>query len=523
MKVLVSDPISELGLDVLKKANLTVDYLPEWTLEELKMHVADASAWIVRSGTKITKEHLDTAESLQIIGRAGVGVDNIDVPAATRKGIVVVNTPEVNTISAAEHTVGMMLAFSRNIPQGHSSVKAGEWNRHALVGIELKGKTLGIVGFGKIGREVHHRCKAFQMKILGYDPFLTQDMINPDEVTLVDLDTLTRKSDFITLHLPINKETLNLFDLNRLKMMKSTAVIINVARGGIINEEELALALNEQIIAGAALDVFSVEPLKHEHPLVKAKNIILTPHLGASTHEAKEGVSIAVCESVRNYLDNGKLSSALNFPISNFENLNNISPYLELSEKLGMTQGYFSDGAVSAIKIECAGSIKDTHPLTLSFLKGFLSRRVSERLNLINAETIANDMGITIEKGESSDTGGYTNLIRTTVVMKDSSSSIHGTVFDSNRVSFVRFMGYDLDIEPRGTILFIKNKDVPGVVGKVGMLLGESRVNIGIYLLSRKEDGFAMSAIRVDNEISEETFDTLKELEEIVFLQQIQY
>ncbi len=523
MKVLISDPVSESGLDLLKKANLHVDYLPEWTEEELKTHVSDASGWVVRSGTKVTEELLEEAKNLQIIGRAGVGVDNINIPAATRKGVVVVNTPEVNTISAAEHTIGMMLAAARNIPQGHSGLKKGEWNRHALVGIELRRKTLGIVGIGKIGREVIQRCKSFQMNILGYDPFLTQDMLNKDEVTLVDLDTLTRDSDFITLHLPINDKTRNLFDLNRLKMMKTTAVIINVARGGIINENDLVTALNEDIIGSAALDVYSSEPLNPDHSLIKTKHVILTPHLGASTQEAKEGVSIAVCESVRDYLNDKKLTGALNIPISDFGNLSELTPFLGLAEKLGTTHGHFIEGAVSSIKVECAGDIKDPNPLTLSFLKGFLSKRVSERLNFINAEAIAKELGITVEKAESSDSGGYANLIRTTVSKGDKSTTIHGTVFDENRIAFTHFLGYDLDIEPRGTILFIKNKDVPGVVGKVGTILGECGVNISVYLLSRKKDGFALGAIRVDNEVSTETFAALKELEEIVILQQIHY
>ena len=523
MKVLISDPISISGIDLLKKAGLSVDYLPELIEDELKNYVSDVSGWIVRSGTKVTEGLLNLAENLQIIGRAGVGVDNIDIPAATRKGVVVINTPEVNTVSAAEHTIGMMLSLARNIPQGHFGLINGEWNRHDLVGVELKGKTIGIVGIGKIGREVIQRCKAFQMNIIGYDPYCTQDMFKNNEVNLVDLDTLTRESDFISLHLPINDKTRNLFDLRRLKMMKTTAAIINVARGGIVNELDLVNALNKDIIGGAALDVYSTEPLISNHPLTKTKHVVLTPHLGASTKEAKEGVSIAVCESIRDFLIHKILAGGYNIPISDYGNFTELSPFLDLAEKLGTTHGYFIEGAVSSIKVECAGAISNISSLTSSFLKGFLSERVSERLNFINAEVVAKELDITVEKTESSDCGGYANLIRTTVSNGNESITIHGTVFDSNRIAFTHFLGYDLDIEPKGTILFIKNKDIPGVVGKVGTILGECGVNISAYLLSRKKDGFALGAIRIDNEVPSEVFDTLKELEEVVFLQHIHY
>jgi D-3-phosphoglycerate dehydrogenase len=519
-KILISDPISDSGLDILKTSNFQVDYLPEWTLDKLKSHVSDANGWIVRSGTKITDELLNQAHKLQIIGRAGVGVDNINIKTATRLGIVVVNTPAVNTISAAEHTIGMMLAAARKIPQGHSGLKNGEWNRHSLVGVELSGKTLGIIGIGKIGREVMHRCRSFQMKVIGYDPFFSLD---DDEITMVDLNTLIRESDFITLHLPINDDTRNLFNYSRMAKMKSTAILINVARGGIINENDLVKVLNENKIAGAALDVFSEEPLNPNHELIQTNRVILTPHLGASTREAKEGVSIAICETIKDFINHNKLTGALNIPISNFSKLSQLTPYLDLAEKLGKTHGQFFDGIVSSIKVECAGTIEDTHPITLSFLKGFLSNRVSERLNFINAESVATELGITVEKSESTDSGGYSNLIRTTVKKGNVSTVIHGTVFEDNRLTFVHFLGYDLDIEPRGTILFLKNIDVPGVVGKVGTILGKNEINIGVYLLSRKKDGVAICAIRVDHKITGDTFDELKELEEVVFLKQIRY
>ena len=302
MKILVSDPITEAGLSILKETGLDVIYLPEGSEDEKHKAAVDVDGWIIRSGTHVKADMINSAQNLQVIGRAGVGVDNIDITIATRRGIVVMNTPDVNTISAAEHTVGLMLALSRNISQGHSGLEKGEWNRHRLVGTELQNKTLGIVGLGKIGREVMERCRSFRMNIIGYDPFVNQDMFNEDEIQITDLDKLTKSADYITVHVPLNENRKNLFDYDRLKLMKSSARIINVARGGIINEKDLALAVKEDVIAGAAIDVFTAEPIDRSHPLVGVQNILLSPHLGASTTEAKEGVSRAICEQVRDYL-----------------------------------------------------------------------------------------------------------------------------------------------------------------------------------------------------------------------------
>ena len=297
-KILVSDPIADKGLELLDDAKLEVIYDPNMSHNDLKSIVVDINAWIVRSGTQITSEFLQEAHELQVIGRAGVGIDNIDIAAATNQGIVVMNIPDGNTISAAEHTVAMILALSRNIHLGHAGLLNGEWNRSNLVGTEIRGKILGIIGLGRIGKEVIKRTIGMEMEILGYDPFVNQDTFNEEDVKLVELDELTEKSDYITLHVPLIESTKNLFDMDRLLMMKPSARIINVARGGIVNEIDLANALNKGIISGAAIDVFENEPLVGKHPLIKAKNILITPHLGASTHEASEGVSTGICRQV---------------------------------------------------------------------------------------------------------------------------------------------------------------------------------------------------------------------------------
>jgi D-3-phosphoglycerate dehydrogenase len=522
MKVLVSDPITKAGMTILKEADFDVVYLPDASDDEKADACKDVHGWVVRSGTQATANMINSAENLQVIGRAGVGTDNIDISAATRKGIVVMNTPDVNTISAAEHTVAMMLALSRNIPLGHGGIIKGQWNRNALVGTELRNKTLGVVGLGKIGREVIQRSRSFNMNILGFDPYVSQDMFDEEEVRVVDLDTLTSESDYITLHVPFIDSTKDLFDFERLCRMKDSARIINVARGGIINEADLAKALNEDKIAGAAIDVFTSEPIGENNPLVKAKNIVMTPHLGASTAEAKEGVSLAVCEQVRDYLLHEKLANAINMPISDLAKLKEIQPNLDLSEAMGKLQSQLETGVIQKVHIECAGSMEETKPAMLAFLKGLLSSRIPDRVNYVNAESLALDLGIKIEYSYSSNCGSYENLIRTQVTGENGSNQINGSIFENKRLRLVKILGYEMDITPRGTLLFVHNKDVPGVVGKVGTALGSSQINIGAYILSRDSvDGEAFAVIRVDNEVPEKILTELADMQEIISIQQI--
>tara|TARA_B100002003_G_scaffold114466_1_gene105901 strand:- start:354 stop:1928 length:1575 start_codon:yes stop_codon:yes gene_type:complete len=522
MKVLVSDPITKAGMTILKEADFDVVYLPDASDDEKADACKDVHGWVVRSGTQATANMINSADNLQVIGRAGVGTDNIDISAATRKGIVVMNTPDVNTISAAEHTVAMMLALSRNIPLGHGGIIKGQWNRNALVGTELRNKTLGVVGLGKIGREVIQRSRSFNMNILGFDPYVGQDMFDEEEVRVVDLDTLTAESDYITLHVPFIDSTKDLFDFDRLCRMKDSARIINVARGGIINEADLAKALNEDKIAGAAIDVFTSEPIGENNPLVKAKNIVMTPHLGASTAEAKEGVSLAVCEQVRDYLLHEKLANAINMPISDLAKLKEIQPNLDLSEAMGKLQSQLETGVIQKVHIECAGSMEETKPAMLAFLKGLLSSRIPDRVNYVNAESLALDLGIKIEYSYSSNCGSYENLIRTQVTGENGSNQINGSIFENKRLRLVKILGYEMDITPRGTLLFVHNKDVPGVVGKVGTALGSSQINIGAYILSRDSvDGEAFAVIRVDNEVPEKILTELADMQEIISIQQI--
>ena len=522
MKILISDPITNKGLSILKDANFDLIELPNASNKEKAEACKEVQGWVLRSGTSVTAKMIESAKKLVVIGRAGVGVDNIDIEAATRRGVVVMNTPDVNTISAAEHTVAIILSLSRNIAEGNSSLKKGQWNRNELVGSELRNKTLGIVGLGKIGQEVLTRCRAFGMNVIGYDPYMNINKFNPQEIKIVDLDNLTKNADYITVHVPLNDSTRDLFNYEQLIKMKPNARIVNVARGGIINEVDLAKVLNEGKIAGAAIDVFTSEPLEHKNPLLKANNILLTPHLGASTEEAKEGVSLAICEQVRDYIINEKLNNAINMPISDMAKLKEIKFNLDLSELMGNIQGQLNQGSIKRVQVECSGTMDETKPAALAFLKGLLKNRVPDRVNYINAESIAIELGISIEHSFTNDSGPYTNLIRTRVSAEFGATRIGGSVFDGNRIRLVNILGYEMEVNPYGTMLFMTNNDVPGVIGSVGYTLGKANINIGAYLLSREmKEGEAFSVVRVDNTLSEKVLDDLRSIPQIISVQQL--
>ncbi|MFL3028158.1 MAG: NAD(P)-dependent oxidoreductase, partial [Candidatus Neomarinimicrobiota bacterium] len=343
-----------------------------------------------------------------------------------------------------------------------------------------------------------------------------------DEVKLTDLDTLTRQSDFITVHVPKLESTDNLFDLERIKMMKSTAMLINVARGGIINEDDLALAVKQGIIAGAAIDVFVKEPIEKDHPFTSIDNILMTPHLGASTKEAKEGVSVTICELVRDYIIDNKLSSALNIPITDMNILKQIQPHLLLAEKMGIIQGQLAQGAIQKVKVNVQGLFDDIKPFMLSFIKGLLNDLIPERVNYINAEFLAKERGIIIEYGANNEDGSYTNLIYSCVVSGNVEKKLEGSVFDGNQLRLVNILGYDMDINPIGNLLFIKNEDVPGVIGKVGTLLGKNKINIGAYILSNtSEMDEAFAVIRLDAEVPSPIIQLLVDIPEIISVKQI--
>ena len=523
MKILISDPISESGLKIISGYGFEVVYLPHATELEKKKASKSVNGWIIRSGTKITSESLSITKSLQVIGRAGVGVDNIDIQESTRKGVVVLNTPDSNTISAAEHTMGLILTISRNIHLGHMSLVSNLWDRHKLIGYEIRNKTIGIVGLGKIGKEVISRCLGFDMKVLGYDPFVNQEMFDKEKILITDLNTLVEESDYISIHVPLNKETKNLFNYDLLAKMKKSAFLINVARGGIINEFDLSKALNDGEISGAAIDVFKTEPIEKNNPLLDAKNILLTPHLGASTKEAKEGVSIEICKQVCEYLANDKLLNAVNTPISDLSKLIEIKPFLNLSELIGdFFNQLISSDSVKNININCQGTAKDTKPILLSFLKGLLKPYVPERINYINAETIAKELGIQFSVNYTNIETSYKNLISIKAITLNDEYRIDGSIFDDKKPRITNVMGYNTEVSPKGMMLLIENIDVPGVIGNVGSLLGKLKINIGAYLLTREKSlSNAFSIIRIDSKLSKKDIQLISEIPEIISVKQV--
>ncbi len=522
MKVIVSDPISDEGLKIFYKNNIDVIDATDTIIDENYEHIPTAEGWVIRSGTTLDASIINKADKLVVIGRAGVGIDNIDISAATRKGVVVMNTPDANTISAAEHTMALLLSLSRNVSYGHQSILSGKWDRHKFIGSELRAKTLGIVGLGKIGREVMQRALGFNMKILGFDPFIKEDMLRLDEVGLCDLDELIEQSDFITVHIPLTNDTKNLFDLKILSKMKKDARIINVARGGIINESDLAKALIEGVIGGAALDVFENEPIDSNNPLLNAPNLILTPHLGGSTKEAKAGVSTAICKQIKNYLMNDDLENAVNFPLQDSSDLKGISSFLDLADSLGQIHRNIAEGPISKVDINCFGTLDQIKPISLSFLRSLLQDRVPERVNFINAETIARELGIELSINYSTSDSNYSNLISARVFAKND-IIFEGSVFNDDLPRLVNLMGYEMEVNLKGTLLFIQNDDVPGVVGKVGTILGKNKINIGAYLLSQhSKKKLAFAVIRLERPIGTRLISELEKVNELKFVSQIQ-
>ena len=524
-RVLITDPITPSGLEILTQRGLDVVDVTGQPVEKIIEEVGTVHGWIVRSGTKVTADFLGQADNLQVVGLAGVGVDNIDVEAATLRGIVVMNTPDGNTISAAEHTLALMMALSRNVHLGHGQLQAGEWNRQALKGVELRGKTLGIIGLGRIGSRVMTYARALDMQVLGFDPYVPPQLLESDEVELAALDDLLARSDFITLHVPVNDETRNLINAMRLKQMKPTARLINCARGALVNEEDLAAALNSGTIAGAAVDVYSSEPIAADNPLLKAKNILLTPHLGASTKEAQEGVSLTVCQQVADYLLDGKLQNALNMPIADMALLKQLEPHLELAADMGRILSQLVDGSVESVRVTCAGTVEDSHPIALAAVRGVLEHMLDSRLNFVNTAAVAGERGIAFTHAYESGEVGYANLVRVEVTTDQGEKSMAGSVFGTHgrgHPRIVEIEGYHLELQPEGVMLFIRNRDEPGVLGRVSIALGGYGINIGQALLNRERSAEqAYLVVKVDSAPDEGQIKALAGLEGIMSVRKV--
>ncbi len=487
-KVLVSDPIDQAGIDILSQV-AQVDVKTGLAPEELVRIMPEYDALMIRSGTRVTQAVIEAGTQLKIIGRAGVGVDNVDVPAATRQGIVVVNSPEGNTIAAAEHALAMMFALSRYIPDANQSVKSGQWDRKTFVGAEIYKKTLGIVGLGKIGSHVATAAKAMGMKLLAYDPFISTERAEQLGCRLVDLDVLFREADYITLHIPKTTETANLINAEALAKMKPTARIINCSRGGIIDEPALATALKEGRIAGAALDVYNNEPLEADSPLrLLSKEIVLTPHLGASTAEAQINVAIDVAEQIRDVLLGLPARSAVNIPGLYPDVLEKLKPYMQLAETLGNLVSQLAGGRVDFLNVRLQGELatSESKPVVVASLKGLLSQALRERVNYVNASIEAKERGIRVVETRDASVRDYTGSLHLEAKGSLGEHSVTGAVLGDGEIRITNVDEFPINVPPTHHMLFTRHRDMPGIIGKIGSLLGSFNVNIASMQVGRK-------------------------------------
>ncbi len=522
-RVLVTDTLAESGLAILRAAqDVDLDYRAGLKGSDLLRAVSESDALITRSGTAVTPELVNAGERLRIVGRAGVGLDNVDVDACTARGILVINAPTANIMSATEHTMAMLLALCRNIPEAHASVKRGEWTRPKFMGIELSGKTLGVVGLGRIGSRVTVRARAFGMHVIGYDPYIAPTAFERVGAEQVSLEDLLAQSDVITVHTPLTDETRGMIGADDIAKMKDGVVLVNVARGGIYEEKALADALNRGKVSGAAVDVFADEPPGKDHPLLNAKNIILSPHIGANTIEAQDRVAVQTAEMVVEALRGSIFVSAVNLP---FEGLSDAdaAPMIKLSEKLGLFAAQIINGPVNRAAIELWGiEERLTKILSVAALKGVLTPFVAESVNFVNAESVAENRGIAISSTTHPTPHDYTNLITFRAGSGTEEVCVSGTLFSEKNQRIVSVNAFRVEFKPEGHIIYIINKDVPGVVGKVGTLLGDREINIAEYNLARGESGGkAMAVITVDSPLDADTINFLKSYREMEEVKQV--
>ncbi|MGQ9570931.1 MAG: phosphoglycerate dehydrogenase [Thermodesulfovibrionales bacterium] len=523
MKVLISDNLSQKGIEILKKAGIDVDVKIGMKPEELTDVIGKYHGLIVRSATKVTSKIIDAASNLKVIGRAGSGLDNVDITAATRKGIVVMNAPGGNTITTAEHTMALMFALARQIPQATASMKQGKWEKKKFMGVELFNKTLGIIGIGNIGSQVAKRAQAFAMNVISCDPFLSEEKAKAMGVEKVSLEELFKRSDFITIHTPITSETRNLINKETIKKMKDGVRIINCARGGIINEKDLYDAIVEGKVAGAALDVFEKEP-PEDNPLITLDNVITTPHLGAATKEAQENVAIVIAEQIADYLIHGTIRNAVNFPSIPADQVAKLQPYINLAEKLGLFAAQIFEDGVTEITIEYKGEASEINsaPVKIAAIKGFLTPILEETVNFVNAPYIAKERGIEIKETKSADAGDYQSMVAIRIRSKDKESYLAGTLFSRKDPRIVSVDSFKIEIVPEGELLFIYNIDKPGVIGNLGTILGKNNINIARMQFGREAPGGkAVSVITIDTTVSPKIIEEIKGLPNVLSLKRI--
>jgi len=519
MKVLVADNLSNMGVDILKKeSGIEVDVNVGLSKEDLIKIIPSYEGLIVRSATKVTADVIEAATSLKVIGRAGIGVDNIDVAAAGKKGIIVMNTPEGNIITTAEHTMALMLSMSRNIPQARSMLKDQKvWAPKKFMGKELYGKTLGIVGLGRIGSIVADRAKGFGMKIVVFDPYISQEHAEKVGVETVELPDLLKRSDYISLHTP-SLDGKPLLSTKEFDMVKPGIRIVNCARGNLIDDDALIEAIKSEKVAQAALDVYSKEPLSPESPLLELDEIICTPHLGASTEEAQEKVAIAVADQIIDFLKYGNIRNAVNMPSIDADTLKRIQPYLKLGEDLGLFISQLVEAPLTSVEIQYNGEVAEQRmdPITISILKGLLSRNI-EGINMVNAPFIAKERDIEVKESKSSEVHEYTSTIQVTAKTKNGERSITGSVFGKGDSRVVKFDEFYFEAVLSKHMLVLNNTDVPGVIGNLGSVLGTNNINIAGFHLGRIKDGDkAVAVINIDSPPTSETIRAIRDIPSIL-------
>ena len=516
--VLVADAVSEKGIEVLKSSGMNVTVKTGMSPTELAQVIGDHDGLIVRSATKVTEEALRNPGRLRVIGRAGTGVDNIDLEAATRAGVVVMNTPGGNSVAAAELTMSLLLSMARNVPQANSELREGRWERKKYMGVEVAGKTLGIVGLGRIGREVARRALGFRMRVLGYDPYVSNKVAADCGVEAMSLEEMVPQVDFLTLHMPVSEETRHMIDTAMLERMKPGARVINCARGGLIDEAALLKALESERIAGAALDVYEKEP-PTDNPLVGHPRVVATPHLGASTREAQVRVGTEIAEKIGNYLESGVILDAVNFPSIDRESFAVLGPVMSLAERLGCFLGQVVEGGFHGLEVRAYGTFAEQplRPIAMAATKGLLSPVVEGGVTYVNSLSRAGERGITVEEARSNEASRFAGLLRLTLKTDKGQATIAGTFFGDGPPRLVEIDGVSIESCPDGQMLFLRNRDVPGVVGAVGSLLGEAKVNIAGIHLGRPEAGDnALSIINVDSQVPADVLSKIQDLEQIL-------
>jgi D-3-phosphoglycerate dehydrogenase len=519
MKVLISDNLSPIGAEILQDAGLEVDTKTGLTLDELKKIIPEYEGLVIRSATKVTSEVIEAAPNLKVIGRAGIGLDNVDVATASKHGIIVMNAPDGNATTAAEHAIAMMVSLSRNIPQATCSMKEGKWEKKKFMGRELTGKTLGIIGIGRIGSIVADRAQGLSMNVIAYDPHMPEDLVKKLGVKLMSIAEVCKKADYISVHVPMTKDTKHLISTTEFKSMKKGAMFIDCARGGVVDEDALYEALTTGEIAGAALDVFAQEPTTKENcPLLRLDNFICTPHLGASTSEAQENVAVAITKQVSDYLNTGVISNAVNVPSVSIDVLSRVGPYVTLSEMLGSLHMQLAKGGVEEVNLEYIGDFEDLaiEPITVAFLKGLFTPILQDAVNFVNAPLIAKERGIRVVESKTEHSDDFTSLLSIRVKTTEGENRLAGTVFGKNEPRLVRMNTFRLEALPSGPMLFVYNKDVPGVIGALGTTLGENGVNIARMTVGReKEQGRNIILLNTDSPVSKELLKIVLQLEHI--------